>query len=110
MFFFSLYRHRINDEELNKMTDLMICWWFITIGNNRVAPFPGHDQDCVLMQFGSNQWIHLCHVAAQPAKRRTTELVTSWSETILKLFVDSSVTLTTTNTLLPLESGRIERF
>lgn len=35
-----------------------------------VAPFSGHNQDCVLMQFGSNQWIHLCHVAAQPARNK----------------------------------------
>lgn len=31
-----------------------------------VAPFTGHQQDGVLMELGSNQRIHLRHVAAEP--------------------------------------------
>lgn len=31
-----------------------------------IAPFTGHDQDGVLMQFGADKWIHLGHVAAEP--------------------------------------------
>lgn len=34
----------------------------------RVSPFAGHDQDRVLVQFRSNQGVHLGHVAAQPEK------------------------------------------
>lgn len=34
----------------------------------RVSPFAGHDQDGVLVQFRSNQRIHLGHVTAQPEK------------------------------------------
>lgn len=32
----------------------------------RVAPLTCHYQDGVLMQFGSDKWIHLSHVAAEP--------------------------------------------
>lgn len=34
----------------------------------RVSPFAGHDQDRVLVQFRSNQGVHLGHVTAQPEK------------------------------------------
>lgn len=33
-----------------------------------VSPFAGHDQDGVLVQFGSDQRVHLGHVTAQPEK------------------------------------------
>lgn len=33
-----------------------------------VSPFAGHDQDRVLVQFRSNQGVHLGHVTAQPEK------------------------------------------
>lgn len=32
-----------------------------------ISPFSGHDEDGVLMESGSNQWVHLSHEAAQPA-------------------------------------------
>lgn len=32
----------------------------------RVAPFACHDQDGVLMQFGTDEWVHLGHVTAEP--------------------------------------------
>lgn len=32
----------------------------------RIAPFTCHNQDSVLMKFGSDKWIHLGHVAAEP--------------------------------------------
>lgn len=34
----------------------------------RVSPFAGHDQDRVLVEFRSNQGVHLGHVTAQPEK------------------------------------------
>jgi hypothetical protein len=32
-----------------------------------IAPLAGHDEDCVLVEFGADEWIHLGHVAAEPA-------------------------------------------
>lgn len=45
----------------------------------RVSPFAGHDQDGVLVQFGSDQRVHLGHVTAQPAEGRTQRKLQSVS-------------------------------
>lgn len=46
----------------------------------RVAPLSGHDKNSVLMEFGSNQRVHLCHVTTQPAKKKEN------GESLVKLF------------------------
>lgn len=44
---------------------------------NWISPFSSHYQNCVLMELGSDEGIHLCHITAEPAKSEWNLLIFS---------------------------------
>lgn len=53
---------------------MIFRWWYKSSHINAITPFSSHDKNGVCMHSGTNQWIHLCHEAAQPTVKRTRKL------------------------------------
>lgn len=81
----------------------------ITRNINRITPFSSHDKDRIGMHSGTNQWIHLSHVATQPANRDKKVTIKCYLK-ILRQSSTFKVILTTTNKLPQLTLAHIERF
>lgn len=76
--FYTMIDLILSHVDMQGMT-LVACGWNITVIDDWISPFSSHDQDRVLMQFRTDEWIHLCHVAAQPARIKKREFYVSFS-------------------------------